>query len=73
MEGIQNCPITGHASKTIKTGDFTEFNCPECGRYRVSGTVLVTHAEHDEELKGELMRAKLRAAPGETPMIANIG
>ncbi len=69
------CPISGHASALeTRLQDSRQFNCPECGRFRVSGTALhlfeINPNRYDR--RGLLAEAKCRAKPGEIPLISNI-
>lgn len=67
------CPIT-HEPATVAdtTGDYVEFNCPSCGHFRISRTVLIMLPDNPEVLRHELYRAKSLTKAGEIPLIANV-
>ena len=54
------------------TGEFAEYDCPTCGRFRISRTVLTMMPDKPEVLRHELYRAKWLTKAGDIPMIANI-
>ncbi|HEY8574923.1 MAG TPA: hypothetical protein VIL88_01145 [Devosia sp.] len=69
---IVDCPVSGEqATEHPTTGDYREYDCPTCGRFRISRTVLALAPDNPETLKAALETAK-RAAPGEIPFISNI-
>ena len=68
-------PDSGHANALeTRLSDSHQFNCPECGRFRVSGTALQLFKlnPHRYDRRGLLEQAKNRTNPGEIPLIANI-
>ena len=70
----QSCPISADRDVLQPSiGDYVEYNCPTCGRFRISGTAFELVSEHDPEtLKTALNVAKLSADPGQVPMIKNL-
>lgn len=72
MTAMLECPITGDISPVIVGVDFKEFDCPTCGRFRISGTVQVTHAGKHDELARALKNAQMRVNPDQVPMISNL-
>jgi predicted RNA-binding Zn-ribbon protein involved in translation (DUF1610 family) len=66
------CPVSGdQAIERPTTSDFREYDCPTCGIFRISRTVLALAPDSPETLKAALEIAK-RAAPDEVPLISNI-
>jgi hypothetical protein len=66
------CPVCGRRSEHEQTtGDFTEIDCPDCGRFRISGTALQIFRdfEDQDEKRAALEAAKRETAPGELPFI----
>ncbi len=69
----QQCPVSGDpATKREGDGDFVEYDCPTCGTFRISRTVLALAPENPEILQVALHVAKEAADPGEVPLISNI-
>lgn len=69
---VVECPVSGDQAIELPTnGDYREYDCPTCGIFRVSRTVLALAPESPETLKAALEIAK-RAAPDQLPLISNI-
>ena len=69
-----NCPISGDPDTLQpKTGDYAEYDCPTCGRFRISRTALQLAGDDDQELlRTALEIAKHAADPDEVPTIRNL-
>lgn len=67
-----DCPVSGdQAIERASTGDYREYDCPTCGIFRISRTVLALTPDSPETLKAALEIAR-RATPDEVPLISNI-
>lgn len=58
------CPVTNEPAQQAQAsvGDFTEFTCPTCGRFRVSRSAVEQLSDMPEELSVDaLAKAKKRA------------
>ena len=67
------CPITQDPSEVRgKSGDYTEFDCPTCGVFRISGTAMALAGDKPETLAEALHVAKLAAEDGSVPLIDNV-
>jgi predicted RNA-binding Zn-ribbon protein involved in translation (DUF1610 family) len=73
---IDRCPISDEpAEVAIPTdGDFAEFDCPSCGRFRISRTALKAIKRLPRKEKEALLnKARSDAQGGEgIPLIRNI-
>lgn len=66
------CPITGDLAQVAPaTGDFKEFDCPTCGRFKISNTALALAEGQPELLQEALVAAKSRAND-QVPTIDNL-
>ena len=74
MQTGPNCPISGDPDVLLpSTGDYAEYDCPTCGRFRITGTALELAGDHDQDLlRTALDVAKHSAEPGEVPVISNL-
>jgi hypothetical protein len=65
------CPICKSTAKPLdRTDDADGFDCPQQGKFKVSGTAVVTKKDFDSgQWEAALNRAKARTAPGEWPLI----
>jgi uncharacterized radical SAM superfamily protein len=72
QDAVMRCPISEDLSPVTVAGDYKEFDCPTCGRYRVSNTVMVTHEGKHEELAEALQQARRRVSSDQIPMISNL-
>ncbi len=70
---VMNCPVCGaNAEQLAPTGDKQSINCPGCGEYDISGSVLATEQWKrlgPDERRGALETAKRSAQPDGRPMI----
>lgn len=72
---IDICPISGDPVESLpKTGDYIEFDCPTCGRFRISGSALEAMSELSrQEKETYLSKAKGNAQGGDgIPIIRDI-
>lgn len=72
-----SCFICGDSAREIQSlGDWEERDCPGCGRYRISGTVLGLSSIKGRDLDVGIMRKYLadqRARnPDEVPLITTV-
>ncbi len=70
----EQCPVTNEPAQQDQssTGDFAEFTCPTCGRFRVSRSAVQQLSDMPEALATDaLAKAKKRAEidGGEVPLI----
>lgn len=69
------CPVCNNTAREAlpRMGDFAEFICDDCGRYRVSGTVLEIFRHKDKATRqSSLEVAKRRVEAGDKiPMITS--
>lgn len=72
QEALIRCPISEDLSPVTVAGDYKELDCPTCGVFRISNTVLTTHEGKKEELSRALREAQKRVGPGQIPMISNL-
>jgi hypothetical protein len=67
------CPICKSDTKPLaRTWDHDGFDCPQHGKFKVHGTVLVVEAYMNagqEKWKAALDKAKARTKPGEWPLM----
>lgn len=67
------CPITGDpAAIKNKTTEYTEFDCPTCGVFRISDAAMALAGDKPETLMEALTVAKAAASGGEPPIIDNV-
>jgi hypothetical protein len=69
------CPISDEPAETSPTdGDFAEFDCPSCGRFRISRTALKTITNLPRKERETLLnKARSDAQGGEgLPFIRNL-
>ena len=67
------CPVTGDSAQIgAKTADYTEFDCPQCGVFRISDAAMALAGDNPETLAEALAVARSAAAEGETPIIDNV-
>ena len=68
------CPITGDEnSLRVSAGDYREYDCPTCGRFRISGTALALAGANDQDvLRAALDVARHSTPSGQVPMISNL-
>jgi hypothetical protein len=67
------CPITQDPSQIrAKTADYTEFDCPTCGVFRISSAALALAGDNPETLAEALSVAKTAAHDGEIPIVDNV-
>lgn len=67
------CPITGDAAEIrTKTAEYTEFECPTCGVFRISDAAMALAGDNPETLAEALSVAKTAADDGQTPTIDNV-
>jgi hypothetical protein len=67
------CPITKDPAKIrAKTADYTEFDCPVCGVFRISEAALALSGDNPETLAEALHVAKIAAHGGDVPLIDNV-
>jgi hypothetical protein len=68
-----SCPITHDpAHIRAKTSDYTEFDCPTCGVFRISAAALALAGDNPETLAEALTVAQTAAHDGEVPIIDNV-
>jgi hypothetical protein len=68
-----NCPITDDPAEIrAKTNDYTEFDCPQCGVFRISDAALALAGDNPETLLEALSVAQTSAKTGEIPTIDNV-
>jgi hypothetical protein len=74
MKETDHCPISGDTwVRRPTTGDYLEYNCPTCGRFRVTRTAMKLAGEKDQGLLREALQvAKHSTRPGEVPIISNL-
>lgn len=62
---IDICPISGDPVDSLPTtGDYIEFDCPTCGRFRISGSALESMTELSRQEKEALLSKAKRDAQG---------
>jgi len=68
---MNTCPICGSdAGELDRTGDAEGFDCRYHGKFKVSGTVLVTKEAADRhQWEDALQKARDRATGGEWPVV----
>lgn len=69
------CPISDEPVEVIPTvGDYAEFDCPSCGRFRISRTALKLIAKRSRRRRETLLdKARADAQGGDgIPFIRNI-
>ncbi|TWA35482.1 hypothetical protein [Sinorhizobium medicae] len=69
-----NCPISNEPAQEAlpRLGDFAEFTCPTCGRFRITGTALEMIRSRDfDGRQFVLTQAKCKAPEGEIPVIGS--
>lgn len=67
------CPITSDPSTVrAKTGEYTEYDCPKCGVFRISHAALALAGDNPETLAEALHVAKNASDGGDTPLIDNV-
>ncbi len=68
-----SCPITHDPAQIrAKTADYTEYDCPTCGVFRISSAALALAGDNPETLAEALSVAQTAADEGETPIIDNV-
>lgn len=74
MRVADDCPISGTKNVRVpSTGDYVEYNCPVCGRFRVSSTAIRLAGDEDQGLLFDALKvAKQNLDPDEIPMISNL-
>jgi hypothetical protein len=75
MEKTNTCPISDEPAEALpQTGGYHEFDCPSCGRFRISDTALEQiQAMSRREREALLSEAKRDVQGGEgLPFIRNI-
>ncbi|MBB3237387.1 hypothetical protein FHS20_004284 [Phyllobacterium endophyticum] len=69
------CPISNEPVDLISTAsDYSEFNCPSCGRFRISPAALKLIVNHSRRRRESLLdKARADAQGGDgIPFIRNI-
>jgi hypothetical protein len=67
------CPITKDPAEVrAKTGEYTEFDCPSCGVFRISDAALALAGDNPETLAEALYVAKMATERDATPLIDNV-
>lgn len=67
------CPITKDPAEVrAKTADYTEYDCPVCGVFRISDAALALAGDNPETLAEALHVAKTAAEGSGTPLIDNV-
>lgn len=72
----EECPISNELAEVIlTTGDYREFKCSSCGRFRISSSALITiRTRSRKEREVLLSQARCDVQGGEgLPYIRNIG
>lgn len=71
----EQCPISKEPAEVLQsTVDYREFNCPSCGRFRISGSALITiRTKSRKEREALLSQARCDVQGGDgLPFIRNI-
>ena len=67
------CPITGDPAQIrARTADYSEFDCPQCGVFRISDAAMALAGDNPETLAEALAVARSAAGEGETPIINTV-
>ena len=72
MTNSTACPVCDMpAVWSEKTGgDYAEIDCPDCGEFRISGTLRQVFANYPiDDRRQALERARLRARYGSVPVV----
>ncbi|WP_234895721.1 hypothetical protein [Sinorhizobium medicae] len=67
-----DCPVSNEPAQEAlsRLGDFAEFTCPTCGRFRITGTALEMIRGLDlDGRQFALTQAKSKAPEGKIPVI----
>jgi len=74
MRQSANCPISGNKDALIGfDGEFVEYDCPVCGRFKIGRAALELASDEDQGLLREALQvAKHAADAGEVPAISNL-
>lgn len=59
-----NCYICGKDVEVIKLPDSEEIPCPDCSRYRISGTAIALFKRHNWRFNMELARRWIESQQG---------
>lgn len=68
------CPITNEPVREAlpRMGDYAEFICPTCGRFRISGTSMETIRTYDPNRRLEFLEQARVSAAGGIPFIKGV-
>ena len=68
-----SCPITNEPAQIrAKTDEYTEFDCPSCGVFRISAAALALAGDKPDTLAEALSVAQTAAQDGEIPTVDNV-
>ena len=68
-----SCPITNEPAQIrAKTADYTEYDCPSCGVFRISSAALALAGDNPETLAEALSVAQNAVERGEVPLVDNV-